>query len=53
MMWVKPTEVNFASPLCSINITILICQLTRKMCAGSNGRFAGNGQINLNYKNVK
>lgn len=29
MIWVKSTEVNFASPLCSTNITIPICQLTR------------------------
>ena len=43
MIWVKSTEVNFASPLCFTNITILICQLPRKMCTGSNGRQIGHG----------
>lgn len=30
MIWVKSSEINFARPLCSVNITILIGQLIRK-----------------------
>lgn len=52
MIWVKSTGANLASLLCSTNITILICQLTWKMCAGNNRRLAGNRQINLHYKKV-